>query len=234
MLTPLNRLTRIMVILVACLGVAVWISGAAAFAQETQPATPPASTSSMPPPADPGAMQPQAAPADTATTPPEASPVPAAPPATPDTPPSGPSASNGSPAPPPADTTATQPAEPPTSTSSATPPPADTTAAQPAAAPAPAAPPSTPPSTPVDTKPAAATAESTLTQALAAYEKQDFAAAAEAFKNAIDSDPSSVEAHYYLGYALYKLKRFDEARVAFTQAYQLRSDYLPPVVQAKK
>lgn len=212
MLTPLNRLTRIMVILVACLGVAVWISGAAAFAQETQPATPPASTSSMPPPADPGAMQPQAAPADTATTPPEASPVPAAPPATPDTPPSGPSASNGSPAPPPA----------------------DTTAAQPAAAPAPAAPPSTPPSTPVDTKPAAATAESTLTQALAAYEKQDFAAAAEAFKNAIDSDPSSVEAHYYLGYALYKLKRFDEARVAFTQAYQLRSDYLPPVVQAKK
>lgn len=212
MLTPLNRLTRIMVILVACLGVAVWISGAPAFAQETQPATPPASTSSMPPPADPGAMQPQAAPADTATTPPEASPVPAAPPATPDTPPSGPSASNGSPAPPPA----------------------DTTAAQPAAAPAPAAPPSTPPSTPVDTKPAAATAESTLTQALAAYEKQDFAAAAEAFKNAIDSDPSSVEAHYYLGYALYKLKRFDEARVAFTQAYQLRSDYLPPVVQAKK
>lgn len=212
MLTPLNRLTRIMVILVACLGVAVWISGTPAFAQETQPATPPASTSSMPPPADPGAMQPQAAPADTATTPPEASPVPAAPPATPDTPPSGPSASNGSPAPPPA----------------------DTTAAQPAAAPAPAAPPSTPPSTPVDTKPAAATAESTLTQALAAYEKQDFAAAAEAFKNAIDSDPSSVEAHYYLGYALYKLKRFDEARVAFTQAYQLRSDYLPPVVQAKK
>jgi len=200
MLTPLNRLTRIMVIL----GVAVWISGAPAFAQETQPATPPASTSSMPPPADPGPMQPAAASADTATTPPEASPAPA----TPDTPPSGPSASNGSPAPPPA----------------------DTTAAQPAAAPTPAA----PPSTPMDTKPAAATAESTLTQALAAYEQQDFAAAAEAFKHTIDSNPSSVEAHYYLGYALYKLKRFDESRVAFTQAYQLRSDYLPPVAQTKK
>jgi Flp pilus assembly protein TadD len=86
----------------------------------------------------------------------------------------------------------------------------------------------------MDTKPATAMAETTLTRALAAYEKQDFTAAAEAFKNAIDSDPSSVEAHYYLGYALYKLKRFDEARVAFTQAYQLRSDYLPPVAQVKK
>jgi Flp pilus assembly protein TadD len=75
--------------------------------------------------------------------------------------------------------------------------------------------------------------DAALTQALSAYEKQDFSAAAEALKSAIEADPSSVKAHYYLGYALYKLKRFDESRVAFGQAYQLRSDYLPPVAASK-
>jgi Flp pilus assembly protein TadD len=174
--TPLNRLTRIIAVCVAVLGVALVVAagaaGSTAFAQVTQPASPPSSTGSQPgsitaPTADPVALQPPAASADTAPAPPEASPAPAAPPATS----------------------------------------AETTDAPPS--------------------------ESTLAQALAAYDKQDFAAAVEALNNAIGSDPSSVEAHYYLGYALYKLKRFDESRVAFAQAYQLRSNYLPPVAKSK-
>jgi Flp pilus assembly protein TadD len=218
MLTPLNRLTRMIVILVAILGVAVGLSGPPVFAQETQPAAPPSTTSASPPPVDAGAMSSAGAPVQAETA------------ATPDALPSEPSDSTGPAAPPQDETTAAQPAESPAPASSSALPQDDTTAGESASAPTPAA----PPSAPADTTPAAATAESMLAQALAAYEKQDFATAAEAFKHAIDSDPSSVEAHYYLGYALYKLKRFDESRVAFTQAYQLRSDYLPPVAQAKK
>jgi TolA-binding protein len=138
----------------------------------------------------------------------------------------------------------TQPAIPPSSTGSQpgsiTAPTADPGSMQPPAASADTAPtppetspaPAAPPVTSADTT-AAQPAESTLAQALAAYEKQDFTAAVEALQQAIGADPSSVEARYYLGYALYKLKRFDESRVAFAQAYQLRSNYLPLVAKSK-
>jgi Flp pilus assembly protein TadD len=218
MLTPLNRLTRISVILVAIIGVAVGLSGPPLFAQETQPAAPPATTSSTPPPVDSETMSSSESPVQADTS------------AAPDALPAEPSDSTGPSAPLQDETTAAQPAEPPAPAGSSAASQDATPAVDSASAPTPAA----PPSAPGDTKPATAASESMLAQALAAYEKQDFAAAAEAFKHAIDSDPSSVEAHYYLGYALYKLKRFDESRVAFTQAYQLRSDYLPPVAQAKK
>lgn len=176
MLTPLNRLTRMMVergaVFVAALGVVAGVAGSPAFAQETQPAIPSSSTGSQPgsitaPTGDPGSMHLPAASADTAPTPSEATPAPAVP------------------------TTAS----------------ADTTDAHPA--------------------------ESTLDQAMAAYERQDFTAAVDALQQAIGADPSSVEAHYYLGYALYKLKRFDESRVAFAQAYQLQSNYLPPAAKSQ-
>jgi len=80
---------------------------------------------------------------------------------------------------------------------------------------------------------AAVSTDDVLTRGISAYEKQDFTAAADSLKQAAEADPASVKAHYYLGYALYKLKRFDEARGAFGQAYQLQSNYLPPVAAAK-
>jgi TolA-binding protein len=138
-----------------------------------------------------------------------------------------------------------QPTAPPSSTSPADAPPVVTPTEQPAAplsSPSPTeAPPAAisaeQPTAPSPASEAAAAAPeptgAALSRALSAYEKQDFATAADAFKSAIDEDPTSVQAHYYLGYALYKLKRFDESRVAFTQAYQLQSNYLPPIAAPK-
>jgi len=149
--------------------------------------------------------------------------APAAPAATPPaaTEPAPPAPSTTPEAPAPSTATPAAPSAPATPAAASTP---ETPAAAATAAPAaPEAPAATP----------AGSAETALTQALSSYEKQDFASAADALKQAIAANPSSVEAHYYLGYALYKLKRFDESRVAFQQAYQLRSDYLPPVGPAK-
>ncbi|MEW6324835.1 MAG: tetratricopeptide repeat protein [Nitrospirota bacterium] len=64
---------------------------------------------------------------------------------------------------------------------------------------------------------------------LSAYQKQDFAAAAENFESVVRTDPESADAYFYLGYSLYKLKRFDESRLAFAQAYELQTDYRPPL-----
>jgi len=139
----------------------------------------------------------------------------APPPAAPVAPPS----STGSAAAPSTGAPATPPAEPP---------------ATPASPPATAAPTAEVTSTPAAAAAPTASAESAIAQALSAYQKRDYAAAADALKQAIEANPSSVEAHYYLGYALYKLKRFDESRVAFQKAYELRSDYTPPIAPAKK
>ncbi|MBI3620716.1 MAG: tetratricopeptide repeat protein [Nitrospirae bacterium] len=133
----------------------------------------------------------------------------------------------------------TPPATPPPSISA---PEASTTAPEASTSPSEAPPVATPTEQPATPPPAPETAaapsapestDSALSQALSAYEKQDFSAAADALKNVIDADPTSVKAHFYLGYALYKLKRFDESRVEFAQAYQLQSNYLPPITAPK-
>jgi tetratricopeptide (TPR) repeat protein len=85
---------------------------------------------------------------------------------------------------------------------------------------------------PIDTA-MAAPAETTgdpLKEGLSVYQKQDFTAAVSNFEAALRANPESADAYFYLGYALYKLKRFDESRLAFTQAYQLHPDYWPPLV----
>jgi len=87
------------------------------------------------------------------------------------------------------------------------------------------------PSAPASTSaaPAAPAVADDFSKGLTAYGKRDYAAAAERFTAAVNAAPQSAEAHFYLGYALYELKRFDEARQAFATAYQLKSDYKPPV-----
>lgn len=70
-------------------------------------------------------------------------------------------------------------------------------------------------------------------QGLSIYQKQDFAAAVSSLEAAVRANPQSADAYFYLGYALYKLKRFDESRLAFAQAYQLQPDYRPPLVTSK-
>ena len=83
------------------------------------------------------------------------------------------------------------------------------------------------------TLPAAGPTDADFQKGLSIYQKQDFTAALPSLEAAVQANPQSAEAYFYLGYALYKLKRFDESRLAFTQAYQLQPDYKPPLPSAK-
>jgi tetratricopeptide (TPR) repeat protein len=93
-------------------------------------------------------------------------------------------------------------------------------------------PPAAPPPVDVATAPPVAPAGDPLKEGLSVYQKQDFTAAVSNFEAAIRANSESADAYFYLGYALYKLKRFDESRLAFTQAYQLHPNYWPPLVPA--
>jgi TolA-binding protein len=81
--------------------------------------------------------------------------------------------------------------------------------------------------------PATSPTDADFQKGLSIYQKQDFATALPSLEAAVQSNPQSAEAYFYLGYALYKLKRFDESRLAFTQAYQLQPDYRPPLPPSK-
>ena len=64
---------------------------------------------------------------------------------------------------------------------------------------------------------------------LAAYQRRRFSAARTHFQQAVDADPNSAAAHYYLGYTIYKIaepkRPFhpDKKRAAdlFAKAYEL-------------
>ncbi len=68
---------------------------------------------------------------------------------------------------------------------------------------------------------------------LSAYQKQDFTTAIQNFESVVQSNPQSADAYFYLGYSLYKLKRFDESRLVFTRLYALQSNYRPPLPASK-
>lgn len=58
--------------------------------------------------------------------------------------------------------------------------------------------------------------------------KKDFASAAGEFQNAADEDSFHAEFFYYKGYALYKSKKFSQARTTFQEAFRIQPDYVPP------
>jgi tetratricopeptide (TPR) repeat protein len=69
----------------------------------------------------------------------------------------------------------------------------------------------------------------------AAFRKKRFAAARDHFQQAVDASPDSAAAHYYLGYAIYKIaepKRANspgkqEAAQHFAKAYELEPGFKP-------
>ncbi len=124
----------------------------------------------------------------------------------------------------------------PESAAPAAPPTETAPAVAPEQPPAPAAPSNaaaTPPAPPSPSAPAVAgkttPTDPDFAKGLDTYNKQDYAAAVSSFETAIRSNPKSAETYYYLGYSFYKMKKFDESRTAFIQAYQLHPDYRPPL-----
>src|ERR671922_27124 len=53
--------------------------------------------------------------------------------------------------------------------------------------------------------PSAASADESIQAGLALYKKRRFRQAAAEFQKAVDADPQSAAAHYYLGYTIYKI-----------------------------
>ena len=94
-------------------------------------------------------------------------------------------------------------------------------AQDPAAAPAPTA--------------ASMSAEEHIEMGKAAFKRKRFAAARDHFQQAVDASPESAAAHYYLGYAIYKIaepKRANspgkqEAASHFARAYELDPAFKP-------
>jgi hypothetical protein len=82
---------------------------------------------------------------------------------------------------------------------------------------------------------AASTAEEQMTSGLAAYRRLHFQEAAGHFQAAVDADPHSAAALYYLGYTVYKIaepKRPNDPgkRVAaglFARAYEIDPGFAP-------
>ncbi|MHC4065065.1 MAG: tetratricopeptide repeat protein, partial [Planctomycetota bacterium] len=94
----------------------------------------------------------------------------------------------------------------------------------------PAAPTQTAEAQPDAVKPAEADAPADASAALMqrghdAFAAGDMAAAADAFGQAVQADPSLAEAHPWLGVALRKLERFDDSLAASLQALELSPDY---------
>jgi Flp pilus assembly protein TadD len=78
-------------------------------------------------------------------------------------------------------------------------------------------------------------AEEHIEMGKAAFKKKRFAAARDHFQQAVDASPDSAAAHYYLGYAIYKIaepKRANspgkqEAAQHFAKAYELDPGFKP-------
>jgi Flp pilus assembly protein TadD len=81
----------------------------------------------------------------------------------------------------------------------------------------------------------AMSAEEHIEQGKAAFRRKRFAAARDHFQRAVDASPESAAAHYYLGYAIYKIaepKRANspgkqEAASHFARAYELDPAFKP-------
>ena len=99
-------------------------------------------------------------------------------------------------------------------------PPASAPAAEPAAVEAPAP---------------SGSADDTIQAGLSLYKKRRFRQAAAEFKRAVEQDPQSAAAHYYLGYSIYKIAEprrpndpgKQEAAGHFARAYELNPNFKP-------
>jgi tetratricopeptide (TPR) repeat protein len=82
---------------------------------------------------------------------------------------------------------------------------------------------------------APAPAQSHIAQGIVLYKKRHFQAARDEFRKAVDADPSSAAANYYLGYTLYKIgeprRRLtpekEESRGYFARAFELDPLFRP-------
>lgn len=81
----------------------------------------------------------------------------------------------------------------------------------------------------------AGSAEEHITAGLASYRKRRFRDAQKHFQQAVDADPGSAAAHYYLGYTIYKIAEprranspgKQEAAQHFAKAYELDPAFKP-------
>lgn len=82
---------------------------------------------------------------------------------------------------------------------------------------------------------ATASARPYIADGIALYKKRRFRAAADEFRKAVDADPASAAAQYYLGYTLYKIgeptRRLtpekQESRDHFAKAFELDPQFRP-------
>ncbi len=83
--------------------------------------------------------------------------------------------------------------------------------------------------------PAMGSADDAIERGLAAFRRRRYAAAEEAFREAVSADPSSAAAAYYLGYTLYKraepshrlTPQKQEAKALFVKAFQMDPSFRP-------
>jgi tetratricopeptide (TPR) repeat protein len=89
--------------------------------------------------------------------------------------------------------------------------------------------------TPTRASASAMSAEEHIEMGKAAFKKKRFAAARDHFQQAVEANPDSAAAHFYLGYAIYKIaepKRPNspgkqEAAGHFAKAYELDPGFKP-------
>ena len=89
--------------------------------------------------------------------------------------------------------------------------------------------------TPTKASASAMSAEEHIEMGKAAFKKKRFAAARDHFQQAVEANPDSAAAHFYLGYAVYKIaepKRPNspgkqEAAGHFAKAYELDPGFKP-------
>lgn len=80
-----------------------------------------------------------------------------------------------------------------------------------------------------------ALAQQHVAEGLALYKKRRFGGARDEFRKAVEADPSSPAAHYYLGYTLYKIgeptRRLtpekEQSRGLFARAFELDPTFRP-------
>ncbi len=59
------------------------------------------------------------------------------------------------------------------------------------------------------------------------YFQERYDPATREFEEAVNINPDHARAYYFLGYAYYRLGKFQEARTAFEQAYNMNPEYSP-------
>jgi tetratricopeptide (TPR) repeat protein len=88
---------------------------------------------------------------------------------------------------------------------------------------------------PVAVQETTTTARSYIASGISLYKKRRFRAAADEFRKAVDADPGSAPAQYYLGYTLYKIgeptRRLttekQESKEHFAKAFELDPGFRP-------